>query len=153
MTITWHIDDLKISHQSDAVINSVVTWLESIYGTLDASHGDGDRHQYLGMDLDYSEPGKVKIIMEQFTRKVIDEFPEQLPKTVDTPADEHLFTVRDNDVPRRCPLDEKRAVTFHRIVAMLLFLTVRPRRDCRTAVAFLSTWVKEPDKDNSGKLR
>ena len=34
MTIAWHVDDLKISHQSDAVINGVVTWLESIYGTL-----------------------------------------------------------------------------------------------------------------------
>ena len=105
------------------------------------------------MELDYSEPGKVKISMEQFTRKVIDEFPEPPTKTVGTPADEHLVTVRDNDDPRRRLLDEKRAATFHRIVAMLLFLVVRPRPDCRNAVAFLSTRVKETDKDDWGKLR
>ena len=84
---------------------------------------------------------------------MIDEFPEQFPKTAGTPADEHLFTVRGDDDPRRRPLGEKQAVTFHRIVTMLLFLVVRPRRDCRTAVAFLSTRVKEPDEDNWGKLR
>ena len=62
MTMTWHVDDLEISHQSDTVINGAVAWLESIYETLDASRSD--KHQYLGMDLDYSEPGKVKVSME-----------------------------------------------------------------------------------------
>ena len=62
MTITWHVDDLKISHNSDDVISDVITWLESIYGQLDASRGT--KHQYLGMDLDYSDGGKVKISME-----------------------------------------------------------------------------------------
>ena len=84
---------------------------------------------------------------------MIDEFPEQLPKTAGTPADEHLFTVPADDDPRRRLLDEKWAVAFHRIVAMLIFLVVRPQRDCLTAVAFLSTRVKDPDKDDWGKLR
>jgi hypothetical protein len=151
MTISWHVDDLKISHHTDAAITTVIRWIESIYGTLDASRGD--KHQYLGMDLDYSEVGKVKISMEQFTRKAIDEFPEPLPKTAGTPADDNLFTVRDDDDPRRRPLDTKRVETFHRIVAMLLFLVVRPRHDCRTAVAFLATRVTDPDEDDWGKLR
>ena len=73
MTITWHVDDLKISHDSDDAISDVITWLKSIYGQLDASRGM--KHQYLGMDLDYSDEGKVKISMEQFTRKVIEGFP------------------------------------------------------------------------------
>ena len=62
MTITWHVDDLKISHDSDGAISEVITWLESIYGQLDASRGT--KYQYLGIDLDYSEAGKVKISME-----------------------------------------------------------------------------------------
>ena len=95
MTIIWHVDDLKISYHTDVAITTVVRWLESIYGTLDASCGS--KHQYLGMDLDYSEKGKVKISMEQFTRKVIDEFPEALPKTAGSPADDNLFTVQDTD--------------------------------------------------------
>ena len=107
----------------------------------------------MDLDLDYSDPGNVKISMEQLTCKVIDEFPEPLPKTAGMPADGHLFTVRNDDDPCRRLLDEKRAVAFHRIVAMLLFLIVRPCRDYRTAVAFLSTRVKEPYKDDWGKLR
>ena len=102
MTITWHVDDLKISHDSDDAISDVITWLESIYGELDASRGT--KHQYLGMDLDYSDEGKVKMITEQFTRKVIEEFPDPLTTTADSPAGENLFTVSDNDDPRRRPL-------------------------------------------------
>ena len=93
---------MKISHDSDDAISEVITWLESIYGQLDASRGT--KHQYLGMDLDYSDEGKVKIIMEQFTRKVIEEFPDPLTTTADSPAGENLFTVSDNDDPRRRPL-------------------------------------------------
>ena len=53
MTISWHVDDLKISHDSDDAISEVITWLESIYGQLDASRGT--KYQYLGMDLNYSD--------------------------------------------------------------------------------------------------
>ena len=34
-----------------------------------------------------------------------------------------------------------------------MFLVIRPRRYCLTAVAFLSTGVNEPDEDDWGKLR
>jgi hypothetical protein len=37
MTITWHVDDLKISHATDAAITDIVTYLSNIYGTLAAS--------------------------------------------------------------------------------------------------------------------
>ena len=36
---------------------------------------------------------------------------------------------------------------------MLLFLVARSRRDCKTAVAFLTTRVSSPDEDDWGKLR
>ena len=90
MTITWHVDDLKISHDSDDTISEAIAWLKSIYGQLDASRGT--KHHYFGMDLDYSDEGKVKIIMEQFTRKVIEEFPDPLTTTAESPAGENLFT-------------------------------------------------------------
>jgi hypothetical protein len=91
--------------------------------------------------------------MEQFTRKSLDEFPDPLEKTAESPAGETLFSVRDADDPSQRPLTKDRAQIFHRIVAQLLFLVARPRRDCRTAVAFLTTRVSDPDKDDWGKLR
>ncbi len=42
---------------------------------------------------------------------------------------------------------------FHHTTAQLLFLSSRARRDIQTAVWFLTTRVKEPDEDDSGKLR
>ena len=42
---------------------------------------------------------------------------------------------------------------FHRTVARLIFLVARPRRDCRTAVAFLTTRVLDPDEDDWVKLK
>ena len=79
--------------------------------------------------------------------------PGPTQKTAESPAGDTLFHVRDNDDPRRQPLTEERAQFFHRNVAQLLFLVARPRRDCRTAVIFLTTRVLDPNKDNWGKLR
>ena len=142
MTITWHVDDLKLSHQSDAALTRVIEWLESIYGTLNPSRGD--KHEYLGMSLDYSDPGKVKISMPQFTKDIIEEFPKDLPKMAELLADNYLFTIRDKDDPKRRPLPAGRAQTFHRLVVRLLFLVARPQRDCNTAVAFLAACALPP---------
>jgi len=45
------------------------------------------------------------------------------------------------------------AMAFHRTVVQLLFLCMRARRDIQTAVAFLTTRVKKPDKDDWGKVK
>ena len=72
------MDDLKISHQTDAAITDIVTYLEKIDSTLTASRGD--KHQYLSMGIDYSARGKVKVSMKQFTKKILTEFPDPLKK-------------------------------------------------------------------------
>ena len=142
-----------MSHKDEAV----VTYFAMGLGCHNKNKLKSERGQvfdYLGMDLDYSTPGKVRISMEKFTKKVLQEFPEDLPTYAESPAAEHLFKVRDEDssVPPK-PLPPARAEKFHRIVAMLLFLVARPRRDCKTAVAFLTTRVTAPDEDDWGKLR
>ena len=61
LTITWHVDDLKILHFNRKVISDTIAWLESIYGEM---HGTcSKRHEYLGMWMDYSKRGEVKIYM------------------------------------------------------------------------------------------
>ena len=49
-------------------------------------------------------------------------------------------------------LNEKEAMFFHRNVAKLLFLCKRAWPDIQTAVAFLSTHVKQPDCNDYKKL-
>ena len=103
------------------------------------------------MGIDFSESGKVKIEMEAYSRKILAEFPEVIGPSAETPAGDQLFDVRDEK--KRKILPEEQAQIFHKTVAQLLFLVCRPRRDMRTAVAFLTTRVKEPDEDDWAKLR
>ena len=39
MTITWHVDDLKISHVNAREVTKIIEWFKSIYGTVHASRG------------------------------------------------------------------------------------------------------------------
>jgi hypothetical protein len=50
-------------------------------------------------------------------------------------------------------LKEERALDFHHMVAQLLFMCRRAQQDIQTIVAFLTTRVKSPDKDDWGKLK
>ena len=109
MTVSWHVDSLKMSHKSLAVVTGIIQWLGGIYGELRISRGK--KHEYLGMDLDYSIPGKVVFNMEKYTRNVTAEFPKDIGKTAETPAVEYLFTVRDDDSRRLLP--EEQLQVFH----------------------------------------
>ena len=54
----------------------------------------GNIHDYLGMDLDYSETGVVNVSMIKCLQKVLDEFQENLIGRPATPTAYHLFQVR-----------------------------------------------------------
>ncbi len=49
-------------------------------------------------------------------------------------------------------LDSQKAKIFHNLVAKTLYTTKRARPDTCTAIAFLTTRVREPDKDDWTKL-
>jgi hypothetical protein len=146
-TVVWHVDDLKVSHKDPEVNTAFGKWLVEKYG--DCAEHRGKFHEYLGMDLDYSEKGKVKIRMVPYLQSIIDEFPEEIMGTRVTPAADYLFHVRDD----ASPLPEEQAGIFHRTVARLVWVQARGRRDTQTAVSFLMTRVKAPDEDDWGKLK
>jgi N-acetylglucosamine kinase-like BadF-type ATPase len=50
-------------------------------------------------------------------------------------------------------LGEDQSRSFHHAVAQLLFATARARKDIQHTVAFMTTRVKSPDKDNWIKLK
>jgi hypothetical protein len=111
----------------------------------------GKVHTYLGMTLDYNTPGQVKISMFSYVAEILTAFNKADPKgggtkTSAAPAD--LFKI-DKDCEK---LDTKRATKFHNLVAKTLYATKRARPDTCTAVAFLTTRVREPDNDNWAKL-
>ena len=75
MTVTWHVDDLKISHKKEDKVTKFILGLAKIDGDKISVHR-GKVHDYLGMDLDYTDKGKVKISMMRYLRKVLDSFPK-----------------------------------------------------------------------------
>ena len=90
--------------------------------------------------------GSLEVSMFKYLDSIIDEFPELITGKAATPAADHLFSVRDADEAKYLP--EEKAIAFHHTTAQLLFLSLRARRDIQTAVSFLTTRVKKPDKDN-----
>ena len=97
----------------------------------------GKVHSYLGMDLDYSKKGKVKVGTVDYVKDTISNFTQQIMGTAAAPAANHLFEV--NSDCRKLP--EELGREFHHTVAKLLFLCQRERPDITTAVSFLTTRV------------
>jgi hypothetical protein len=64
-TVTCHIDDLKISHGEEKEVTKAIDWLKSIYGE-DMSVSRAKKHDYLGMDLNFTVPGEVKVTMVEY---------------------------------------------------------------------------------------
>jgi hypothetical protein len=106
-------------------------------------------HDYL--TLDFTTKGEVKVSMVDYLKGMINDFLETITGAAATPATENLIGVKDDH--ERTALDETRARAFHHSVAQLLFASSRSRKDIQTAVAFLTTRVRSPDKDERGKLK
>ena len=61
MTVTWHVDDLKISHKESDEVTKFIRELEEVYGDKLTVHR-GKVHPYLGMQFDYSTSGIFTIL-------------------------------------------------------------------------------------------
>jgi hypothetical protein len=157
MTICFHVDDCKLSHHKTKVMYIIIEYLrqeyESIYkdGSGAVKVSRGKIHKYLGMTLDYTVRGQVKITMLDYVDEILTSFDKAEPKvggTKTSAAPESLFKVDEN-----CEkLKQDKAMDFHNLVANTLYSTKRSRPDTCTAIAFLTTRVRAPDKDNCNKL-
>jgi hypothetical protein len=157
LTCVWHVDDIKASHVSTRVVTRLGLWLKKTYERLfrDGSGkmkiSRGKVHDYLGMNLDYTTAGEVKVTMIPYVNEMIADFRQHDPnpdKTALTPAGEFLFKVNEDAAPLR----EEQSKIFHTFVAKALFATKRAQPDIHTAVAFLTTRVRVPDQDDWKKL-
>eukprot|EP00980_Cylindrotheca_fusiformis_P025029 scaffold12944_cov64-Cylindrotheca_fusiformis.AAC.1 len=126
-TIRVHVDDVMSSHTSSKVNDKFLKWMNKSYG----KHGKvkatrGKIHDYLGMTYDFTEPGKVKIRMDDYIEKMLKEFPVQLKSTDihSTPAGNNLFEKGSGKL-----LEKQRQEAFHKSTAQGLFVSKRARPD------------------------
>jgi len=126
-------------------VNEVFKKLEAKFGQESPLvTSQGKKIEYLGMCIDYTVKGKVKISMYDFIDKMLAELPSDMNRVSIAPAALHLFNVNDGAEK----LDENKAQLFHHLVAKFLYLSRRIRQDIQTAVAFLCTRVQSPDMDD-----
>ena len=136
MTVTWHVDDLKVTHMNSNEVTKCIKNFKKIYGNRMTVHR-GKVHDYLGTDLDFSSVKALKIGMIKYIKKIHDDFPEEIKSAPATPAAEYLFDVHKDNRDKILP--EEQALAFHHTPAQLLFLSARARPDTRTPVSFLCT--------------
>eukprot|EP00804_Cyclotella_cryptica_P030821 CCRYP_015076-RE/>CCRYP_015076-RE protein AED:0.49 eAED:0.25 QI:0/-1/0/1/-1/1/1/0/834 len=149
LTILWHVDDLKLSCRSKVEVTKLICYLRNIYGDKMTIERGGKR-KYLGMNLDFTEPGVLQVDMSHYVKEILTDFPEKIEKTSPTPHSDSLFTVKEEDEAKLLP--EEPAIQFHRTTAQLLFLSTRARKDIQTAISFLTTRVKKPAKTTGEKF-
>ena len=94
ITVYRHVGNLKISYVNTNKVTKLIQWLESEYGEMHGSRRK--RNDYLGMSLDYSITGEVRISMEEYLRGVLNDLPEKITETPETPAASILFNVRED---------------------------------------------------------
>ena len=148
-TITWHVDDLKISHVREHVVRSIIQKIQDNFGQhSELSMHIGKRHDYLGMILDFTVPGTLEIDMSDYIQVILQDAPANLWGTSMVPAAKHLFITW----PGATKLSPQEQEIFHHLTMQLMYLSQRGRPDIHTAVAFLSSRVSSPDQDDYMKL-
>jgi hypothetical protein len=150
LTVSWHVDDLKVSHHQTKVVDDFINWVKKTYGSIgEVKTTRGKVHEYLGMKLDYTEKGKVIVDMIDYVESMIQNFPFQLPKgKVTSPWNDNLFNIEENSER----LDQEHAEQFHTTTAQGLFVCKRGRPDISPAIAYLTTRVKNPNQHDWKKL-
>jgi hypothetical protein len=145
-TILVYVDDILILCKSQKEIETVTQHLKDAYKKITIE--DGPIINYLGMVLNFQfKSNAVQIDMSNYIINCIDA--HQIEGIALTPALPNLFEVDSSS--ELLSTNEKEL--FHSSVAKLLFCAKRVRHDIMTPIAFLSTRVNSPTKQDMDKLR
>ena len=146
-TIAWYVDDNKISHVEQQVLDDIIGKIEERFPGLTIEKGD--THTFLGIKVKYMKDQKVSISMREYILESIEEFGEEISTVVSSPGARWLFS--RNEKARK--LDGRRKERFISVVMKLLWLIQRGRPDCTTPISYLCTRAKEPDIEDWKKLK
>jgi hypothetical protein len=135
MTIAFHVDDCKLSHENPKQMDSMMSWFreecESVFedgsGKMAVSHGKV--HAHLSVALDFTTKGQVKISMFPHVEETLEAFHKAKPSGASTKmsaAPANLFEI-NKDCEK---LDKTKAKAFHNLVAKRLCML--PKEQDRT---------------------
>ena len=150
LTMAWHVDDLKVSHEKESALDDFIEMMEKEFGQdAPLSVSRGLIQEYLGMTLDFSVLGQVTINMSDYVKTMLNDAPASMDGKAATPAAAHLFKVNTDD-PKL--LTKEKQEMFVHLVMQGLYLSQRGRPDIRTAISFLCSRLNCPNEDDYKKL-
>ena len=146
-TIAWYVDDNKISHVDPKVVSMIIDKLEERFGMMTVTRGK--EHVFLGMNIRYTKERTAVISMKSYLEEAIEECGMAIKRKAATPATRKLFEVD----PQSKTLKKEASERFHRIVAKLLYVSIRARADILLPIGFLCTRVSKSTEEDQAKLR
>jgi hypothetical protein len=77
MTVVWHVDDLMGTCEDNFKLTKFSCYLGRNYGPKLSMH-TGRKHDYLGVDMEFTQEGTLEVLMFKYLQNVIEEFPEKI---------------------------------------------------------------------------
>jgi hypothetical protein len=68
LTVIWHVDNLMALCEDNFGLVKFSCYLGKIYGTKLNMH-TGQKHEYLGMDMEFNEDGMLEVLMITYLKK------------------------------------------------------------------------------------
>ena len=135
LTMAWHVDNLKVSHEKEEVLDEFIGMMQNKFGQdAPLSISQGPVQEYLGMTLDFSEKSRVVVKMHNYVKNMLNDAPASMDRKAATPATAHLFKVNTEN-PKLLGKDKKEL--FVHLVMQGLYLSQHGRPDIRMAISFL----------------
>ncbi|CAJ1935845.1 unnamed protein product [Cylindrotheca closterium] len=138
-TIRFHVDDFMSSHMDPKVNDKFAEWLNMRYGSIKAcTIVRGKIHRYLGMTLDFSVKGKLKIRMDDYVKSILEDFLIKFNKESkqETPAGNDLLEAGKGKL-----LSAEYHQIFHTTVARGLYVSKRASLDVHPTITILDLRV------------
>ena len=121
LTMAWHMDDMKASHEKEEVLDEFIGMMEKEFGQdAPLSVLRGPVQQYLGMTLDFSKRGRVVVKMSNYVKNMLNDAPASMDGKAATPTAAHLFKVNTEN-PKLLGKDKKEL--FVHLVMQGLYLS------------------------------
>ena len=83
-TMVWHVDNLKVSHESNKIFTKLEKWLNKTYerlyedGSGNMNISRGNIYENLGTNLDFSETGEIKTTMIPYIEETVKDLPSAM---------------------------------------------------------------------------
>ena len=146
-TLCFYVDDNKISHVEEEVLEKIVKEISEYFGDLKIYRGN--KHTFLGMNVTITNDHNIEIEMTDQLKKTIQAFGEPIAKSMNTPASAKLLPVDEKSEL----LKQEEKEIFHTVTAKLLYLCKRCSPDIETAVSFFCTRVQNTTREDWKKIK